>query len=403
MKNLIGTFSGNLNNLGNTLHVQMTAQQTDLKNQADDLQRRLIEMSNDTEELQGEVVRLRDVTDERLTQIRRSLERHSRTIEQRLETMVQNQGLIQQNTLSTYRVLELLAWKQILFCYFIYELRWTTGKLWMIFNVVVGLLYRVVRQWIGWILHKLRWLAETGRLLGGQRARPRVVRFADWLDAFVQVERPFVIEVTAWALLAILFGSISVRVGLYGGQWFATDNTVQWATEYTGLYGRAYADPVASVMGGPSLVHSAGGNKWFASRHQSYDSNRVSVPAHEAMTAVTHTPPMGHDESNVPDEAEQSVVDKRGWWERYLKPTAAPAQATNGGDVREKAELKELVRLTTDAAEKVAKAVALSVKMNEAATKATTRVAEMAEVKEGMVRMMKSVKVLKNWLAKYLL
>jgi len=123
----------------------------------------------------------------------------------------------------------------------------------------------------------------------------------------------------------------------------------------------------------------------------------VSAPAREAITAVTHTPPVRHDELNVPDEVEQRVVDKRGWWERYSKPTAARAQATNDGDVREQAELKELVKLTIDTAEKVAKTVALSIQMNEAAAKATTRAAEMAEeVKEVAVGVIKSVKVLKK-------
>jgi hypothetical protein len=70
-------------------------------------------MSDDTHDLEGEVMRLRDVTDERLTQIRLSVDR-------RLGTIEQNQGFIERNTQDIYRVLALLAWKQILFSNFIY-------------------------------------------------------------------------------------------------------------------------------------------------------------------------------------------------------------------------------------------------------------------------------------------
>jgi hypothetical protein len=44
------------------------------------------------------------------------------------------------------------------------------------------------------------------------------VRFADWMDSFVQVERPLVIEVIAWVLLTIVTLTLSVLVGLYVGQ-----------------------------------------------------------------------------------------------------------------------------------------------------------------------------------------
>lgn len=104
VNNFLGAFSGNFITLGNTLQEQLAAQQTDLQNQANALQRRLAEMSDDTHDLESEVVRLRDVTDERLTQIWLSVDR-------RLGTIEQNQGFIEQNTQDIYRVLAILAWK----------------------------------------------------------------------------------------------------------------------------------------------------------------------------------------------------------------------------------------------------------------------------------------------------
>jgi hypothetical protein len=149
---------------------------------------------------------------------------------------------------------------------------------------------------------------------------------------------------------------------------------------------RAYADPVASVTGEPSFVLTVGGNTWVAPRNQSYGSNEVSFTAHEAMTAVIYTLSTRLDELNVPSEVELSIEDKTGLWERYLRPIATSMQAEptsahamNDGDVREQAELKELLNLIIDAAEQVIKSVALSVKMNEAAVEAGTRAVEFAE------------------------
>jgi archaellum component FlaC len=99
---LRGTFSGNFNTLGNTLQEQLAAQQTDLQNQANALQRRLAETSDDGHDLEGEVMRLRDVTYERLTQIRLSVAR-------RLGKIEQIHHFIERNTQDIYRVLALLA------------------------------------------------------------------------------------------------------------------------------------------------------------------------------------------------------------------------------------------------------------------------------------------------------
>jgi hypothetical protein len=76
------------------------------------------------------------------------------------------------------------------------------------------------------------------------------------------------------------------------------------------------------------------------------------------MTAVTYSSLARPGEPNVPSELEPSIKDKKGLWERYLRPTATSMQAEptlahamNDGDIREQAELKELLSLLIDAAE----------------------------------------------------